>query len=120
LITVWIAAYALALQTVLAPLLAAPMQVRGPGGAPRFALCLATKGAGSPASQDIPAGNHDPDTHCKLCVHGALTFAETPNVGTAWVKPHTSTLLRWAVIENPIPDSARPITEHARGPPLPG
>ena len=117
---VWIAAYALAFQTVLAPLLAAPAQVRGPDGARLFALCLASKVAASPASTDIPAGNHDPDIHCKLCVHGGLTFAETPNVGTAWAKPHTSTLLRWAVIDNPIPDSAGFIGEHARGPPLPG
>lgn len=116
---VWIAAYALAFQTVLVPLLAAPMQVSGPDGAQLFALCLASKAAGSQASTDIPAGNHDPDTHCKLCVHGALTFAETSAVGTAWVEPHTSMLLRWAAIGNPIPDSARPISEHARGPPLP-
>ena len=86
----------LGVSTVLAPLLAAPAQVRGPDGARLFALCLASKVAASPASTDIPAGNHD------------------------WAKPHTSTLLRWAVIENPIPDSARPITEHARGPPPPG
>ena len=79
----------LGVSTVLAPLLAAPAQVRGPDGARLFALCLASKVAASPASTDIPAGNHD------------------------WAKPHTSTLLRWAVIENPIPDSARPITEHA-------
>jgi len=115
---VWIAAYALALQTVLAPLLAAPMQVRGPDGAALFALCLASKPAAVPA--DIPAGNHDSDTHCKLCVHGGLTFAETPNVATAWAKPHTSTLLRWAVIDNPTPDSVGFIGKHARGPPLPG
>jgi hypothetical protein len=115
---VWIAAYALAFQTVLAPLLAAPMQVRGPDEATLFALCLASKAAASPASTDIPAGNHDPDTHCKLCVHGGLTFAETPNVGTAWAKPHTGTRLRWAVIDNPIPDSAGFIGERARGPPL--
>jgi len=116
---VWVAAHALAFHTVLAPLLAAPMQVRGPDAATLFALCLASK-ATSPASKDIPAGNHDPATHCKLCVHGSLTFAETPNVESAWAKPDTSTLLRWAVIDNPIPDSAGFIGEHARGPPLPG
>src|SRR5437899_5395479 len=70
LMIVWIAAYALAFQTVFAPLLAAPMQVRGPDEATLFALCLASKAAASPASTDIPTSNHDPDTHCKLCVHG--------------------------------------------------
>jgi hypothetical protein len=117
-VIVWMAAYALALQTVLAPLLAAPMQVRrGADGATLFALCLAGHAA-APASQDIPGGNHDPDIHCKLCVHGGPTFAGTPSLGTASITATASTRLRWPVSDNPAPDSAGFIGEHARGPPL--
>ncbi len=113
-IFVWIVAYALALQ----PLLAGPIQVRGPDGNPLFALCLGSKAAPTPASTDNPAGNNDHDIHCKLCVHGGLTFAGTPDIGTAWSRPHTTTGHRWAVIDNPVPDSAGFIGEYARGPPL--
>jgi hypothetical protein len=117
-IIVWIAAYALALQTVLAPLLAAPIQARGVDGAPLFVLCLAGHAAAYPASRDIPVGNNDVDIHCKLCVQGDPTFAETQRLGTAWTTATTSTPLRWAVTDNPVADSVGFIREHARGPPL--
>jgi hypothetical protein len=117
-IIVWIAAYALALQTVLAPLLAAPIQARGVDGAPLFALCVAGHAAASPASRDIPVGNNDVDIRCKLCVQGDSTFAETQRLGTAWTTATTSTPLRWAVTGNPVPDSVALIGEHAQGPPL--
>lgn len=116
-IIVWIAAYALALQTILAPLLAAPMQARGVDGAPLFALCLAGHAA-SPASTDIPVGNNDVDIHCKLCIQGGPTFAETPSLGTVQTTAIISKPLRWAVTHNPVPDSVGLIGEHARGPPL--
>jgi hypothetical protein len=117
-IIVWIVAYALALQTVLAPLLTVPMQARGVDGAPLFALCLAGHAAASPASTDIPVGNNDVGIHCKLCVQGGPTFAETPSLGTARITAIISTPLRWAVTHNPVPDSVGLIGEHARGPPL--
>jgi hypothetical protein len=117
-IIVWIAAYALALQTVLAPLLAAPIQARGVDGARIFALCLAGHAAASPASTDIPVGNNDVDIHCKLCVQGGPTFAETLSLGTARITAIIGTPLRWAVTHNPVPDSVGLIGEHARGPPL--
>ena len=75
--------------------------------------------AASPASTDNPGGNNDPDIHCKLlCVQGGPTFAETPGPGTAWTTATTSTLLRWAVTDNPVPDPVGLIGVHARGPPL--
>jgi len=118
-IIVWIAAYALALQTVLAPLLATHAQARRVDGAPLFALCLSGHAAASPASTDHPGGNNDPEIHCKLlCVQGGPTFAETPGPGTVWTTATTSTLLRWAVTDNPVPDPVGLIGVHARGPPL--
>lgn len=117
-IIVWIAAYALALQTVLAPLLAAPIQARGVDEAALFALCLSGHAAASPASTDIPIGDNDLDIHCKLCVQDAPTFAGTPSLGTAWTTATTSTPLRWAVTDHAVPDSVGLIGEHARGPPL--
>jgi hypothetical protein len=113
-IILWITAYALALQTVLAPLLAAPIQAHSVDGVPLFA----GHAAASPASRDIPVGNNDVDIHCKLCVQGDPTFAETQRLGTAWTTATTSTPLRWAVTDNPVPDSVGLIGEHARGPPL--
>jgi hypothetical protein len=117
-IIVWIAAYALALQTVLAPLLAASIQARGVDGAPLFALCLAGHSAAFPASSDIPVGNDDIDVHCKICVQGGPTFAEAPNLRMARTTAATGPSLRWAVTDNPVPDSVALIGEHARGPPL--
>ena len=101
----------------LAPLLAASIQARGVDGAPLFALCLAGHAA-SRASTDIPVGNNDVDIHCKLCVQGGPTYAETPSLGTAWTPATTGTSLRWAVADNPVLDSVDLIGEHARGPPL--
>jgi hypothetical protein len=117
-VIVWIAAYALVLQTVLAPLLATPKQMGGTDGVQLFALCLSGHAAVSPASTDIPVGNNDLDIHCKLCVQGEPTFAGTPNLGTGWTAATTSTLLRWGVTDNPVAVLADLIGEHARGPPL--
>ena len=94
------------------------MQARGPDGHRLFALCLGSKTAPTPASTDNPGGDNDHDIHCNLCVHGGLTLAGTPDIGTVWSKPHTTTPLRWAVIDNQVAESAGFIGEHARGPPL--
>jgi len=108
----------LALQTVLAPPLAASIQARGVDGAPLFALCLAGHFAAFPASSDIPVGNNDVDVHCKLCFRGGPTFAETPSHGMARTTAATGPSLLWAVTDNPVPNSVALIGEHARGPPL--
>lgn len=116
-IVVWIAAYALALQTLLTPLLAAPMRVRDVGGTPLFALCLVGRATGSP----VPSDNHHSDIHCKLCISGGLTFAGLPDPGSAWIET-TTTLLQRVVTDNPVlsrPALAANTREGLRGWPEP-
>jgi hypothetical protein len=112
---VLIAAYALGLQSVVAPLIGGPFTPRSVGG---FELCLASNGATPPVKRGVPSGTHDDDIHCKLCVHGGMAFLDAPPIAAGWVVQATSVSIRWAVIDNPIPGAARLIGKQARGPPL--
>jgi hypothetical protein len=112
---VLIAAYALGLQSVIAPLISGPFSPRSVGG---FELCLASNGATAPVKGSVPLGTHNDDIHCKLCVHGGLAFLDAPTIAVGWVVQATSVSIRWAVIDNPIPDAAGFIGKQARGPPL--
>jgi len=113
-----IAAYALALQTVLAPLLASPANSHSLDGKPLFELCLDSSGATFPVDGGVPSGTHDHDIDCQLCVHGGLAFLDAPPIAVGWVVQAASVSIRWAVIDNPIPDAAGFIGKQARGPPL--
>jgi hypothetical protein len=115
-VIVLIAAYALGLQSVIAPLIGGPFSPRGVGG---FELCLASNSATSPVKGGVPSDTQDHDIHCKLCVHGGLAFLDAPPIAVGWVVQATSVSIRWAVIDNPIPDAAGFIGKQARGPPLP-
>lgn len=117
-IIVWIAAYALLLQSVVAPLIASPLNSRSLDGNPLFELCLFNKSGSSPVSGGIPTDPRDHDIHCKLCVHGAPAFHLAPRITTAFAEQAVSVSIRWAVIDNPVPDDTRFIRKHARGPPL--
>ena len=112
---VLIAAYALGLQSVIAPLIGGPFIPRSVGG---FELCLASNGATPPVKRGAPSGTHDDDIHCKLCVHGGMAFLDAPPIAAGWVVQATSASIRWVVIDNPIPGAAGFIGKQARGPPL--
>jgi len=112
-----IAAYALGLQSVIAPLISGPFSSHSVDGAP-FELCLASVVAPSPINGGVPSGPHDHDIDCQLCVHGGLAFLDAPSIAVGWVVQAVSTSIRWAVIDNPIPDAAGFIGKQARGPPL--
>lgn len=118
-VIVWIAAYALALQSVLAPLLAAPAKVLGAGlNASVSELCIHDNEAAAPAGGGIPAGTHDDGLHCKFCVGCGPGFIVTPQIAMAWAEQAESARVRWAVVDASFADDARFIGKWARGPPL--
>jgi hypothetical protein len=117
-ITVWIAAYALVLQSIIAPLIASPFNPHSIDENPLFELCLVGKSALSPATSGVPAGTDDHDNHCKLCINGGLAFIVAPSTEVGWAVRPIGASIRWAVIDNPVPDAAGFIGKQARGPPL--
>ncbi|MEH2483694.1 hypothetical protein V1282_007051 [Nitrobacteraceae bacterium AZCC 2146] len=118
-IFVWIAAYAFLLQSLLAPLLAAPSMVHGVGlGGSVFELCIGNNDAALQPTGGVPAGTHDDGIHCKFCVSCGPGFLIAPQIAVARVERIRSTTVRWAVIGNPVPDDTRFFGKRARGPPL--
>src|SRR5258705_2996166 len=98
-----IAAYALALQTVLAPLLASPANSHSLDGKPLFELCLDSSGATFPVGGGVPSGPHDHDIDCQLCVHGGLALPVSPSIAGGLGVPAARPSTKCAAIIHPIP-----------------
>src|SRR5258707_15673411 len=103
----FIAAYALALQTVLAPLLASPAISHSLDGKPLFELCLDSSGATFPVGGGVPSGPHDHDIDCQLCVHGGLGRLDCPARGGGWGFPAAHPSIRRGGFDHPIPPPPR-------------
>jgi Protein of unknown function (DUF2946) len=114
-IIVWIAAYALAFQSVIAPLIAHPLNSLSFDGSSPFEHCFSGNAAVPPGTGGIPADRHDDNVPCKLCIHGGFLVA--PPIAAAWAVPAIGASIRWAVIDNPVPDAPGFIGK-SRGPPL--
>src|SRR5882762_3421184 len=118
-VIVWVAAYTLLLQSLFAPLLAAPTKVHGAGlDGSASELCIHDNQAAAQAGGGIPAGTHDDDAGCQFCVGCGAGILIAPQIAMAWVKQAHSVSVRWAVVHSPVPDDAWLIGERARGPPL--
>jgi hypothetical protein len=118
-VIVWIAAYALVLQSLFAPLLIAPSKWHFVGlDEAAIVLCIGSHGAGSPATGGVPAGTHDDHVHCNFCVGCGSGGLIVPQLPMASIQPTRSVSVSWAVIDNPVPEDAKIIGKQARGPPL--
>lgn len=114
----WFVAYAFLLQTLFAPLLAAPAKWRGADlDASVSELCIHDDQSAAPAGGSVPAGTHD-DDRCQFCVSCVSAVLIAPQAAMVWVEQAHSVSVRWDVVESPVPDDAWLIGERARGPPL--
>lgn len=112
----WIAAYALVLQAVLAPIAAAAATRAVPADSAALVLCADHD---LPPDQTQPAAPHDHEAVCKFCIGCPANALLAPDVSTNAVVIGTAVgPIRWHVVSHFVFDHDFLAGKQARGPPL--
>jgi len=112
--TVWLAAYALVLQTVLAPIAASAAANTAATDAALLVLCAEHTGT---VGQTQPVAPHDHEHLCKFCIGCAANALLTPDTFATAGAGFAITQIGWHFVFHLGPDRDYLAGKQARGPP---
>jgi len=110
----WLAAYALVLQTVLAPIAAAAATNAAAADTAQLVLCSEHAGA---LDRSQPVAPHDHEQLCKFCIGYTASVLLAPDTFAAARADFAISPIRWHVVLHLVRDRGLLGDKQARGPP---